>query len=337
MSSKTLYDVLGVMQTANAKEIQKAFRQLSKTVHPDVSDASDAPEKFARIKEAYEILSNEELRKKYDDQLKAGNNSMPDMTFDDIFAAFFSQKGGPSKPIRGDNIEVKMQVTAEEILRATPKTLNLKRQKTCTDCMGSGRKEAKGSCKHCKGEGGHEKRVPTPFGTLAQFENCVHCNGSGKAEFVTCKKCDGKGTTPETEVFEFQLDPQSRFGQTMVFRHKGNVGFDGGETGDLRVLLQQSEYDRIKVQFDYDLHERKFVPLRTVLLGNPYEVVLPDGTTEMVKLSDEVNKGNTLVFPEKGFYDDNGNRGFYNLEVVVEFPELTRLQRNNILNALGDD
>lgn len=339
MSSKTksLYDVLGVMPTATKKEIQKSFRQLSKTLHPDVNDATDAPEKFAQIKEAYEILSDDELRKKYDQRLKSGDNTAPDMTFEDIFSAFFNSKGGPNKPIRGSNIEEKMFVTAEEILRAAPKTLNLKRQKMCNDCNGAGKKESKGSCKHCKGEGGHKRQAKTPFGSIAQFETCVHCEGTGKAEYIKCKKCDGKGTIPETELFEFQLNPHMRFGQTMVFKHKGNTGFDGGETGDLRILLQQSEYDKMSVQFDYDLKERKFIPLRTILLGNPYEVVFPDGTTETVKLSEEVNKGNLLVFPEKGFYDDNDNRGFYNLEIIVEFPDLTRLQRNNILNALGDD
>lgn len=337
--AKNLYDVLGVMQEATEKEIQKSFRKLSKSLHPDVNDASDAHEKFQEIKEAYEILSDPDLRVRYDKQLKSGDSESPfksESSFNDIFSAFFNTKRTNTVPIHGDNIEMTVDVTAEELLRGAPRKLRLKKNKACTDCTGKGIIGEEGPCKVCDGSGSKKKVTRTPFGTIDGVERCTECSGTGKAKHVKCTTCTGKGTIPEYENFEFNLDPTGRFGNTMIFKHMGHSGIDGGETGDLRVLVKQTENDRVRVTFGIDLTEMKRIPLTKVLDGSPYLLVFPDGSTEEIELSEKMNAGNILVFPEKGLMDEKGNRGFYNLEVIVEYPELTRLQRNKILATLGE-
>lgn len=337
MSNKTLYDILGVQPTASTKEIQKAYRGLSKRLHPDVNDASDAAEQFAELKEAYEVLGSEEWRAKYDEKLKSGEGSLRDpATFHDAFAAFFGRERGDSRPIRGEDIEMTLEVKAADILRSAVQKVKLTRSVTCETCIGSGRVEQKGKCKTCAGKGGTMIEKRTPFGSLKTRQECPDCNGTGKETSAECPDCSGRGMISKSEPFEFELSPLSRFGKSLVFKHKGQAGIDGGETGDLRILLKQAAFDPLAVKYDVDLHERKRIPLHTVLLGNPYEIRFPDGELTEIELAEQLNNGNTLVFPERGLCDDTGKRGFYNLEVVVDFPELTRFQRNAMLSVLEE-
>lgn len=328
---KTLYDVLGVDSKSDVEEIKKAFRRLARSLHPDVNKAEDADVKFKEVQDAYDILSDPEVRAEYDNRLAAGNHEFNELAFKDIFEMFFANKYTPKESINGEHIHVSVSITAEQLLRGAAITTTLSKTRVCTDCTGFGFKHSKDNCAECKGKGGHTINKRTPFGKIETFQKCVVCEGTGKRTSIPCSTCASKGVIPHKEEFEFQLNPMSLFGDTMIFRSKGFAGINGGKAGDLHILIEQSEYDKMEVAYETDLREQKVIPLRDFLEGKEYQIIFPDGTNETIKLN---NENSSLVFPEKGLFDKRGNRGSYNLNLVVGLPTLTNKQRTTIINAL---
>lgn len=335
--NKSLYDILGIDPKADEEEIRKAFRRLARSLHPDINKADDANEKFQEVQEAYEILSDVALREKYDERLSAGDRSFDKVAVEDVFQMFFGQKWKPQESINGEHIEAILEVTAEQLLRGATMKIQLNKKRTCTDCEGFGNVRSKAVCPECKGEGGHKIEKRTPFGNINTTQKCVVCSGSGRKESVPCMTCASEGVLPHKEEFEFQLDPTALFGDKMSFKYKGHAGYGGGKTGDLCITLEQSPYDKVEVMYETDLREQRVVPLQSFLDESVYKIIFPDGSEDEMQLTIENQGNNHLVFPEKGLFNKNGNRGTYNLNLTVGLPELSKKQRNLILKALEDE
>lgn len=338
MSSRTqsLYDVLGVDEKASDKDIQKAFRRLARSLHPDINKAEDADVKFQEVQEAYEVLSDKAYRSEYDERLKSGNKSFDRASFEDVFGMFFGNKRGTNNPIHGKNIFVTVPVTAEEILRGASKMIEIKKDVTCSDCEGVGSKRSREHCNCCDGKGGEDVVTRTPFGKLQTFKKCEECKGTGKRSSIPCDRCSEKGVIYNKKDFAFKIPKTLKFDDEIVFEGEGNSGKDGGRTGNLYIKVEQSSYDKVKVNFFVDLNETKSVPLKTLLSGEKYTVVFPDGTSDEVDISVNANDENAMnmSFPDKGLHDENGNRGLYNLRLIIGIPELSLAQKKTILMVL---
>ena len=210
MEKRDYYEVLGVSKSADATEIKKAYRKLALKYHPDKNPGDkEAEEKFKEAAEAYDVLSNEEKRRRYDQFGHAGvggagqggfggGMSMDDIfsQFGDIFGSFggFSGFGGfgggrsARRVNRGTNLRVKVKMNLQEIATGIEKKIKVKKYVACQHCNGTGAKDGKSysTCSTCKGSGQVTRVQNTILGAMQTTSTCPTCEGEGK---IINEKC----------------------------------------------------------------------------------------------------------------------------------------------------
>lgn len=333
-TTQTAYGILGVEQSATEKEIQKAFRRLAKSVHPDINKADDAHEKFQDIQEAYDLLSDPESRKRYDEHLKHGDTSFDPELYNKMFSAFKHQNAATQRPLNGEDIEVTLQVTATQILTSHKAELTLDRHEVCDKCEGGRFQTKTHNCKECNGVGSFPKEMRTPFGKIESSITCKACSGTGKQQAVECDGCHAEGRTKKKVSKEVVIPSKLRFGDIISYLGEGHKGINGGKNGNLKVTLEQSPYDKMSVKYDVDLHERKEVSLVDALSLESYKIQAPDGSELEVNLKSSLSNGVVQSFPEQGFYKNDTNRGTYNVEFVLAMPDIDEIKRKRIVDLL---
>ena len=254
------YEVLGVKKDATADEIKKAYRKVTKENHPDLHPGDKAcEERFKEANEAYEVLSDEEKRKKYDQFGHAAFDPNAGFgggfsgfsggfgDFGDIFSSFgdiFGFGGGaqtrnPNAPRRGDNIRTQLNISFEEAAFGCEKELNIPRIETCTDCNGTGC--APGTtpeiCPDCKGTGSVRTTQRTPFGMVQSTAACSKCRGTGKIIHQPCSTCRGMGSIRRAKKMTVKVPAGIDDGQTISKQGAGNAGVNGGPAGDLLITI----------------------------------------------------------------------------------------------------
>ena len=255
------YEVLGVEKSATDEEIKKAYRKQAKANHPDLHpNDKECEARFKEINEAYEVLSDEQKRKLYDQYGHAafdpnggfgpggpgfggfgGFGGFSDI-FGDIFGGGFGDifgGGQRSGPRRGDNVRVRVTVTFEEAAFGCNKEINVGRVEPCPDCSGSG--AAPGTqpetCSECNGTGSVRTAQRTPFGMVQSSAPCRKCGGRGKIVRKPCPKCGGRGAVRKNQKINIKIPAGIDDGQTISLRGQGNAGSDGGPQGDLLVTV----------------------------------------------------------------------------------------------------
>ena len=252
------YEVLGVQKGASAEEIKKAFRKLTKENHPDLHPGDKAcEERFKEANEAYEVLSDEEKRKKYDQFGHAafdpnagfGGGGYGDFSgfggFGDLFSDLFGGFGGasaranPNAPRRGESIRAAVNISFEEAAFGCKKDVTVTKVETCADCKGTGC--APGTtpeiCPDCKGTGSVTVSQRTPFGVMQSASPCSKCRGTGKIIHQPCKSCRGVGSIRRQHKIEVNIPAGIDDGQTISKPGGGNAGVNGGPAGDLLVTV----------------------------------------------------------------------------------------------------
>ena len=236
---KDYYEVLGVDHDADAKTIKRAFLKLARKLHPDVSDAPDAEERFKEVNEAYTVLSDDQKRANYD---RYGDPNGPagfgsdyvDVSdifggggfgFGDIFDSFFGGqgRGGAQTRTRGRDMGIHLRITLAEAAAGCKKTVSYERLAPCDDCGGTGVAEgghAK-TCDRCHGSGRVVEVQRTIFGQMQSQSTCPVCHGSGKVVDKPCETCEGQGRTPSREKVEVQVPAGIHSGQTLTVEGKG--------------------------------------------------------------------------------------------------------------------
>jgi molecular chaperone DnaJ len=218
MAKRDFYEILGVGKSASADEIKKAYRKMALQFHPDKNPGNkEAEEKFKEAAEAYEVLSDQQKKAKYDQFGHAGvggaGGGAHHMNMDDIFSQFgdifgesvfgdfFGGRGGGggrgqrTRGIRGSNIRIKVKLTLKEIAEGARKTIKVKKYVVCDVCSGSGAKDASSvsTCKTCNGAGVVRRVQNTILGQMATTQTCPTCHGSGQQVTASCHKCHGDG------------------------------------------------------------------------------------------------------------------------------------------------
>jgi len=237
MNKRDYYEVLGVTKSASKEEIKKAYRDLAKKYHPDKNKESDAEAKFKEVKEAYEVLYDDQKRSAYDQFGHAGTQGFSSngggysgfdgfsgfegfSGLDDIFEQFFgsgfggfsntsnraqAQKGGS---VRGSDLETKLRIDFDEAVFGTNKTIKYKRKSKCNVCKGSGAKNesSKKTCPTCNGSG-QVVRVQEAFmfGTIKTAAVCPECHGEGQVITDKCRNCKGEGRIDSDEEFTLKI------------------------------------------------------------------------------------------------------------------------------------
>ena len=251
------YEVLGLQKGASAEEIKKAYRKLAKENHPDLHPGDKAcEERFKEINEAYEILSDDDKRAKYDQFGHAafdpsagfgggGFEGFGDFgDLGDIFSSFFgggfgSARSNPNAPRRGDNLRASVNISFEEAAFGCKKEVTVGRVEKCADCKGTGC--APGTtpevCPDCKGSGTVRTTQRTPFGMAQSTAPCSKCRGTGKIIHQPCKTCRGLGSIRRQHKMTVKIPAGIDDGQSISRAGYGNAGINGGPAGDLLISV----------------------------------------------------------------------------------------------------
>ena len=305
--ARDYYEILGLSKGADKTEIKKAYRKVAMKYHPDRNpDDKAAEDKFKEAAEAYEVLSDENKRARYDRYGHAGvgGNSGGggfgggSMNMEDIFSQFgdiFGDGGSPFESFfggrtsrgrsagqKGSNIRIKMSLSLEEIQNGVTKKVKINKQESCTNCNGSGAKDSTSvkTCSTCDG-GGYVRQIKNTFlGQMQTTTACPSCNGSGQQITATCTKCKGEGRNLNKSEVEIEIPAGVQEGMQLSLRGKGNAGKMGGQTGDLLIVVEEKPHDsftRDGQNIIYDL----FLNFADAALGTKVEVPTLNGAVKI--------------------------------------------------------
>ena len=354
------YEVLGVAKNASADEIKKAYRKLAIKYHPDRNpDDKVAEEKFKEAAEAYDVLSDENKRQKYD---QFGHNMGPQgfggadggfggfyhggMSMEDIFSQFGDIFGGGfggatggsrrshsrSSQRRGSNLRIRVKLTLEDIAKGVSKTLKIPTFVKCQHCNGTGAKDgvAFATCPTCHGSGSINQVQNTIFGAMQSNVTCPQCEGSGKIITENCQYCRGEGVVKEEQTVSFTIPAGAVEGQEFTVKGKGNAPRRGGVNGDLIVLIEEIKHPEL-IRDQQDVIYNLMLDIPTAVLGGSVEVPTITGRARL-KIAPGTQPGKVLRLRGKGLPStQNSGVGDELINVMVYIPEkLTDEERRAI-------
>lgn len=328
MAKRDFYDILGVDKNASKEEIKKAYRKIAIKFHPDKNPGDQAAEdKFKEAAEAYEVLSDENKRAKYDrfghagmegGGFGGGGMNMDDIfsRFDDIFGGgggggfgdFFGggRSSGGTRMKKGSNLRIKLKLNLEEVANGVEKTIKVKRYNTCDTCGGNGAKNGTDlkTCGTCNGTGQVRKVVNTMLGQMVSASTCPTCDGEGKTISSKCSSCQGEGRIYKEEVINIKVPAGVSEGVQLSMNGKGNAPKRGGIPGDLLIVIEEEEHPELKrdgSNIHYDLH----ISFIDAALGATVEVPTINGKVK-ISIEQGTQGGKILRLRGKGIRDING-------------------------------
>ncbi|MCW2923660.1 MAG: molecular chaperone DnaJ [Thermoleophilia bacterium] len=297
------YQLLEIERDADAATIKRAYRRKARELHPDVSEEPDAEERFRRVTEAYEVLSDDGRRATYDrygeDGLRNGGWEPQFANFGsiaDIFGAFFGDDrfggaGGGAAVAggRGEDVQVAVDLEFREAVLGADRTLDFTTAGTCDTCDGSGAAtpDALRTCETCAGQGAVRQVSRSIFGQVVQERACPRCGGRGQTISDPCGSCGGSGEQPEQRSVEVGIPAGIQDGQRIRLTGRGGVGHLGGPSGNLYVDVRVRDDERFVREgddlitvLDLTIAEAALGVLASVptVDGEPRELEVPAGT-----------------------------------------------------------
>ena len=350
MSKRDFYEILGVTKSASADEIKKAYRKVAMQYHPDRNPGDKAAEeKFKEAAEAYEILSDNEKKAKYDRHGHAafgpgaggggfhGGAGMDmndifsqfgDIFGDDSFGGFFGggrqSRGGGSRARgqRGSNLRIKLKLNFEEIANGVNKQVKVKKHVVCTTCGGNGAKDKNSvqNCNTCNGSGQVKKVTNTFLGQMQTVNTCPTCNGEGSTVTAKCTACKGEGRVYGEETISIDIPAGVQDGMQLSMSGKGNAGERGGAPGDLIIMIQEEPHESLHrdgLNVAYDL----YITIPDAVFGTSVEVPTIDGRAK-IKIPAGTQSGKMFRLKGKGFPEVQGyGRGDQLIHVNIWTPQ----------------
>lgn len=332
-NKKDFYKILGVEKSASAAEIKKAYHQLAMKYHPDRNpDNKEAEAKFKEAAAAYEVLSDQEKRQKYDQfghtayenmqQGGGGHHGGMDFDLNDIFNSMFGGQGrsshghrasGPT-PQKGQDLAKKLSITLKEAYLGVKKDITYTHYFACSTCKGQGAKNKSdiAICQKCHGHG----QVQVQQGFFAFAQPCRECQGQGFKIKTPCTDCQGQSRRKEQEMVTVSI-PKGIFHDAEIrVSGKGDAGVYGGPSGDLYLHIT-IEKDKRFYREDDNLICSVMLTYPQLVFGCQINVELIDGTQESIKIPKSCNVGEKIVVHGKGFSKLRGT-GIGNLVIITQ-------------------
>ena len=365
---KDYYAILGVSKTATDDELKKAYRKLAKKYHPDANpdNKKEAEKKFKEVNEAYEVLSDSQKRRMYDQFGTAdpqefggggpfgGGNyySYTSSGFDDfgdlgdIFSSFFgggfggqrtSSRRNPNGPRKGEDLNYTMNISFEEAFMGVEKDITITRQETCSTCHGTGAKPGTHptKCKACGGTGQVRQVQNTILGQIQTTRTCPECRGTGEFIDSPCETCYGKGTVRKSPKVSVKIPAGISDNQTVVLRGEGNPGEKGGPAGDLYITLRVKKHSIYKREGNNVVCDIP-VTITQATLGADLVIPMVDGTKEIYRMPEGTQTGTQFVIRGKGFKSLNSSSvGNFIFKIVVQTPKKLTKEQRDLLTQLA--
>ena len=357
METKDLYKVLGVSKGASQDEIRRSYRKLARKYHPDANrEDPKAEERFKEVQQAYEILSNPQKRREYDEGPRAffggagagnapggaggrANVNFSDFSdlfgnFGDIFGAATSNK---PQSTRGEDVTVSVNLKFKDALEGITTRIAAPIEEACERCRGTG--AAPGTaprvCPECSGRGVRSRDQ----GFFALSEPCGRCGGEGTVVEKPCSSCEGTGRLRRSRQVTVRIPAGAKDGMKIRVPGRGSAGRKGGPAGDLYVVTRVAEHPVFERRGDDFLVD---VPVSFVeaALGAQIEVPKPGGGTVKLRLPPGTQDGKRLKVRGAGAPRARGGGGAPGdlvVRVGVVVPEKLNRREKEILEALSEE
>jgi len=354
MSKRDYYDILGVGKSASETEIKKAYRKMALKYHPDKNpDDKDAEEMFKEAAEAYEVLSNQDKRSRYDQfghaGMRGGGMGGGGMSMDDIFSHFGDVFGGAfgggfgggqqgrRRVNRGSNLRVKVKLSLEDVAHGVEKKIKLNKYKGCESCHGSGSEKGSSpsTCPTCHGQGQVTRITNTFLGQMQTASTCPQCGGSGEMITNKCKECHGNGIVKGEEVVSINIPAGVADGMQLSVSGKGNAGARGGVPGDLIVLIEEKEHPEL-IRDGNNLLYDLYINFADAALGSSNDIPTIDSKAR-IKIAPGTQGGKVLRLKGKGIPDVNGyGRGDLLVNINIWTPRDLTKEEQEMMEKLKD-
>jgi molecular chaperone DnaJ len=342
-TDRDYYEILGLPRAANEAEIKKAFRRLARELHPDVSEAPDAEERFRLVAEAYEVLSKAETRDLYDRfghaGLRSGGYRPGHFDFgslSDIFSAFFGDDlfgaGGRGRASRGGDVAAEIEIELAEVATGTSREVPFEVAVPCARCGGAGAEPGTdvATCPTCSGVGRLQQVSRSVFGEFVRTQACPRCGGAGRVIATPCAECRGDGRVVEVRTLSVDVPAGIHDGQRIRISGEGHSGARGAPSGDVYVLVRVARDPRF-VREGNDLYSTVELTMTQAALGAIVVVPTLDGETEL-ELPPGTQPGQVHVLRGGGFPVLQGfGRGDHKLLVNVLVPRHLTEEQQRLL------
>ena len=336
------YELLGVSRSADEQEIKRAFRRLARELHPDVSEAPDAGERFREVAEAYQVLSNSETRQLYDRHGHAGlrGGGFTPGTFDfgslsDIFSAFFGDDlfgVGGGRRARGGDLAAEVEIDLAEAAKGVKRDVPFRVSVECERCHGSGAEPGTSpvACPTCGGAGRVQQVSRSVFGEFVRTSACPRCGGAGRIVTTPCTDCDGSGRKVGERRLEVTIPAGIHDGQQIRISGEGHAGQLGGRSGDVYVRVRVRPDPRFVREGD-DIFSTVDLNIVEAALGTTVTVETLEGETEL-RFEPGTQPGELLVLRGLGMPVLQGfGRGDHRVLVNVRVPHRVSDEQRKLL------
>ena len=319
MSKRDYYEVLEIERNATESEIKKAYRKMAIKHHPDKNpDDKTSEEKFKEAAEAYEVLSNQDKKARYDRYGHAGMGGAASgggfgggMSMDDIFSQFGDVFGGAfgggfggqrqrRRVNKGANLRVKVRLNLKDIANGAEKKIKVNKYVSCKPCDGTGADSGSSysTCSTCNGSGHITQLTNTFLGQMQTSSTCPSCGGEGRMITKKCTSCQGNGVVRDEEIISLNIPAGVAEGMQLSVSGKGNAGARGGIPGDLIVLIEEEKHPELERDGDNLIHNL-FISFPQAALGDQVEVPTIEGKARM-KIHPGTQSGKVFRLKGKG-------------------------------------
>lgn len=340
------YEDLGVSREASPEEIKRAYRKLARTLHPDVNPGEDAEERFKRVSQAYDVLSDETKRRQYDmggDPYGGAHDGFgAGFSFSDIMEQFFgAQAGGGgrgprSRRSRGQDGLVGLEIDLATAVFGGQEDLTIDTATACAACDGDGAQPGTGrrTCDTCAGRGEIQQVQRSFLGQVMTSRPCPTCQGFGEVIPSPCHECSGQGRVRSRRTMTVKIPAGVDSGTRIHLSGEGEVGPGGGPAGDLFVELRVADHDTFTRRGD-DLHASVPVPMTAAALGVDMSFMTFDGEQE-ITIKRGTQPGDTIILPGLGVtHLRHEGRGDLIIHVDVRTPTRLDADQEDLLRRLA--
>jgi molecular chaperone DnaJ len=331
MAKKDYYEILGLTRNASSDEIKKAYRNLAKEYHPDKNpNNKEAEEKFKEVSEAYEVLSDDQKKAKYDQYGHVSGNGGP--SYESMFDEYFRRQ---NRQVRvGENMVLTIRLTLEDMFNGAKKVYKYQHTVSCSDCSGHGGSNVS-TCHDCGGSGQTIRVIQTPIGYMQHSSTCTKCGGSGKTYEIMCKTCEGQGIKNAEETINVDIPKGVQGGMTFVMSGKGHA-IKGGVNGDLHINVVELKHNVFTRNGD-ELKMTLKLTYPQLVLGDKVEIDTIEGAKIRINVPPHSEVGSNLKITAKGMNIFQGNgRGDLVISLGINIPKKITDEQKELLEKMKE-